>query len=110
MYKIEYVESIKEDLSLSDTQVGLLTGIAFEVCYAVFSLPLARVSDRGSPRFVLVSCALVWSAMPAAISPARNVLPVCSLNAESSRQRAWTHYRSRFFGHQCFCLFYISRI
>lgn len=58
-------ESIKEDLSLSDTQVGLLTGIAFAVCYAVFSLPLARVSDRGSPRFVLVSCALVWSAMTA---------------------------------------------
>ncbi|GGE85382.1 MFS transporter [Sphingomonas prati] len=58
-------ESIKEDLSLSDTQVGLLTGLAFALCYALFSLPLARASDRGSPRFVLVACALVWSAMTA---------------------------------------------
>jgi predicted MFS family arabinose efflux permease len=58
-------EAIKTDLSLSDTQMGLLTGIAFAVCYALLSLPLARASDRGSPRFVLVSCILVWSAMTA---------------------------------------------
>ncbi|CCV13958.1 MFS transporter [Mesorhizobium sp. STM 4661] len=58
-------EAIKTDLSLSDTQIGLVTGIAFAVCYTLLSLPLARVSDRGSPRFVLVSCALVWSAMTA---------------------------------------------
>lgn len=58
-------EAIKIDLSLSDTQIGLLTGLAFAVCYTLLSLPLARVSDRGSPRFVLVFCALVWSAMTA---------------------------------------------
>ncbi len=58
-------ESIKTDLSLSDTQIGLLTGIAFAVCYSLLSLPLARAADRGSPRFVLVACVLVWSAMTA---------------------------------------------
>lgn len=58
-------EKIKTDLSLSDTQIGLVTGIAFAVCYALLSLPLARASDRGSPRLVLVSCILVWSAMTA---------------------------------------------
>lgn len=58
-------ESIKTDLALSDTQVGLLTGLAFAVCYALLSLPLASASDRGSPRFVLVSCILLWSAMTA---------------------------------------------
>lgn len=58
-------ESIKADLDLSDTQMGLLTGLAFAVCYALLSLPLARAADRGSPRFVLVSCILVWSAMTA---------------------------------------------
>ena len=58
-------EAIKTDLSLSDTQIGLLTGIAFAVCYSLLSLPLARMSDRGSPRFVIVSCTLVWSAMTA---------------------------------------------
>ncbi|MFK4808761.1 MFS transporter [Devosia sp. ZW T5_3] len=58
-------ESIKADLGLSDTQMGLLTGLAFAVCYALLSLPLARASDRGSPRLVLVSCILLWSTMTA---------------------------------------------
>lgn len=58
-------ESIKEDLELSDTEVGLLTGIAFAVCYTLLSMPLARAADRGSPRFVLVLCVLLWSAMTA---------------------------------------------
>lgn len=58
-------ESIKRDLSLSDTQIGLLTGLAFAVCYTLLSLPLARAADRGSPRLVLVLCIVVWSAMTA---------------------------------------------
>ncbi|ABI77543.1 major facilitator family transporter [Hyphomonas neptunium ATCC 15444] len=58
-------EAIKTDLDLSDTQIGLLTGLAFAVCYTLLSLPLARLSDRGSPRFVLIGCTLVWSAMTA---------------------------------------------
>ncbi|MBW9052412.1 MFS transporter [Rhizobium mesosinicum] len=56
-------EKIKTDLSLTDTEMGLLTGLAFAVCYALLSLPLARAADRGSPRLVLVSCVLIWSAM-----------------------------------------------
>lgn len=58
-------ESIKEELFLSDTQVGLMTGLAFAVCYTLLSLPIARLADRGSPRLVLISCILVWSAMTA---------------------------------------------
>nr|WP_246697359.1 MFS transporter [Rhizobium sp. G21] len=56
-------EKIKADLSLTDTQMGLLTGLAFAVCYALLSLPLARAADRGSPRLVLAACVLIWSAM-----------------------------------------------
>ncbi|SCW43900.1 MFS transporter [Ancylobacter rudongensis] len=58
-------EAIKTELSLSDTQVGLLTGIPFAICYTLLSLPLGRAADRGSPRFVLVACILAWSAMTA---------------------------------------------
>ncbi len=56
-------EKIKEDLELTDTEMGLLTGLAFAVCYALLSLPVARAADRGSPRLVLVSCVLIWSVM-----------------------------------------------
>jgi predicted MFS family arabinose efflux permease len=56
-------ESIRTDLGLTDTQIGLITGLAFAVCYTLFSLPLARAADRGSPRLVLLACLLVWSVM-----------------------------------------------
>ncbi|SOB87378.1 Predicted arabinose efflux permease, MFS family [Sphingomonas guangdongensis] len=58
-------EAIKAELRLSDTALGLLTGVVFAACYALLSLPMARLADEGSPRVVLVGCALVWSAMTA---------------------------------------------
>lgn len=56
-------EAIKRDLGLSDTELGLVTGLAFAVCYSLMSLPLARAADRGSPKRVLMLCILFWSAM-----------------------------------------------
>ncbi|MBE9583291.1 MFS transporter [Mucilaginibacter sp. JRF] len=56
-------ESIKADLHLSDTQLGLITGIAFAVIYSLASLPLARLADRGASKQVLVWCILIWSVM-----------------------------------------------
>lgn len=58
-------ESIKSELFLSDTQIGLMIGPAFALCNALFSLPLARAADRTSPRLVLLGCLVVWSAMTA---------------------------------------------
>ncbi|WP_420139099.1 MFS transporter [Sphingomonas sp.] len=58
-------EAIKAELLLSDTQIGLITGIAFAVCYALLSLPMARLADQGSPRAVLLGCTMIWSAMTA---------------------------------------------
>jgi MFS family permease len=55
------VTPIKAELSLSDTQIGLLTGLAFSIFYAVCSLPIGRLADQGS-RKVLVSLTLIcWS-------------------------------------------------
>ena len=56
-------ESIKADLKLSDTQIGLITGVAFTFCYALAALPLARISDSGWARKVLLFCVIVWSIM-----------------------------------------------
>ncbi|RSV36173.1 MFS transporter [Sphingomonas sp. ABOLE] len=57
------IEPIKRDLVLSDVQIGLVTGLASALCYTLFSLPIARAADRGSPRLVLLGCVLFWSAM-----------------------------------------------
>lgn len=56
-------ESIKADLQLSDTQLGLITGLAFSVCYSLASLPIARMADKGWAKQILLGCVLIWSAM-----------------------------------------------
>jgi MFS family permease len=42
------LQPIKEDLHLSDTQLGFLTGIAFGLFYATLGLPIARWADSGN--------------------------------------------------------------
>jgi MFS transporter, Spinster family, sphingosine-1-phosphate transporter len=60
-------ESIAKDLSLSDTQVGLLTGLAFALFYTILGLPIARYADKPSTnRGRLIAMALAtWSLMTA---------------------------------------------
>lgn len=54
------LQPIKDDLHLSDTQLGFLTGIAFALFYATLGLPLARAADRGN-RVTLTSLAIgLW--------------------------------------------------
>lgn len=54
------LQPIKEDLQLTDTQLGLLTGIAFGLFYATFGVPVARWADRGN-RVTITSAAIgLW--------------------------------------------------
>src|ERR1700687_1573811 len=54
------LQPIKEDLQLSDTQLGFLTGIAFALFYATLGLPIARWADRGN-RVTITSLAIgLW--------------------------------------------------
>jgi MFS family permease len=56
-------QSIKEDLSLTDAQLGILGGIAFAALYAILGIPVARLAERRN-RMIIISVALViWSAM-----------------------------------------------
>ena len=57
--------SIKADLALSDTQLGLLSGTAFGLFYATLGVPIARLADRVSRKWVITVCLAVWSAMTA---------------------------------------------
>jgi MFS family permease len=58
-------ESIKADLSLSDSQLGLLTGFAFAVFYVVAGLPIARWADRSNRRNIIALSVGLWSLMTA---------------------------------------------
>ncbi len=43
-------ESIKEELHLSDTQLGMLSGFTFAIFYVTMGIPIARWADRGEPQ------------------------------------------------------------
>ena len=56
------LQDIKRDLALSDTQLGLLTGIAFAAFYATMGIPIARWADRGNRVTIISLTVAVWSA------------------------------------------------
>jgi predicted MFS family arabinose efflux permease len=59
------LEPIKREIQLSDTQLGLLGGIAFAVFYTFAGIPIARWADRGSRRTIIALGLVVWSTMTA---------------------------------------------
>ncbi|MEE4277591.1 MAG: MFS transporter [Halieaceae bacterium] len=58
-------ESIKAELALSDSQLGLLTGFAFAIFYVTAGIPIARWADRGNRRNIVALALFVWSGMTA---------------------------------------------
>lgn len=58
-------ESIKADLLLSDTQLGLLTGFAFAAFYVIMGIPIARWADNGNRRNIVSLAVGIWSFMTA---------------------------------------------
>lgn len=60
------VDPIRSDLNISDTTFSLLAGIAFSIFYTVMGLPLARLSDRGSRRLIVMVGVVFWSIMTVA--------------------------------------------
>lgn len=66
------LESIKEDLGASDTEMGFLSGFAFALFYTFAGIPIARWADRSSRRSIIALGLGVWSAMTAASGLAGN--------------------------------------
>lgn len=60
------IEPIKLDLDLSDTQMGLVGGLAFALFYSICGLPLARLADRANRVNLLSVCLAGWSLATAA--------------------------------------------
>ncbi len=66
------LQSIKVEFGASDTQLGLLTGIAFAVFYSTMGIPIAAWADRSSRRNVLALSVALWSGMTALCGAAVN--------------------------------------
>lgn len=67
-------EPIKRDLGLSDTQMGLLSGLSFALIYCTLSIPISHFADRGHRVRVLGGSLALWSVMTAACGSATGFL------------------------------------
>jgi MFS family permease len=68
------IEPIKQDLKLSDTEFGLLQGLAFSIFYAIVGIPIAGLSDRRSRPAIIAAGVLVWSVATMACGLARGYI------------------------------------
>jgi MFS family permease len=57
------VDPIRQTLGFTDTQLGLLQGMAFIVFYALFGLPIGRLVDRRNRRNIVIGGIVLWSGM-----------------------------------------------
>lgn len=65
-------QPMKQDLALTDWQLGMISGPAFALLYSAAGIPIARWADRGD-RVTILSLALsVWSLMTAACGLAQS--------------------------------------
>ncbi len=54
---------IQEDLQLTDTELGLITGVVFVLVYALMGIPIARLADVYSRKIIIGVGFTFWSAM-----------------------------------------------
>src|SRR5262247_4202913 len=59
------LQAIKLEFGATDTQLGLLGGIAFALFYSTLGIPIAAMADRTSRRNVFALAVGLWSAMTA---------------------------------------------
>ncbi|MGV3579014.1 spinster family MFS transporter [Brevundimonas sp.] len=66
------IDPIKADLSLSDTEISLLQGLAFGIFYAVMGVPLGWAADRVPRRSLIAAGIAFWCIATAMCGLARN--------------------------------------
>lgn len=68
------IEPVKLEFGISDTGIGLLSGVTFAVFYTVFGFPLGRLSDRIGRKPVIAFSCIAWSLMTMLCGMAGNFL------------------------------------
>jgi predicted MFS family arabinose efflux permease len=73
------MQNIKADLHLSDTELGVLTGIAFALFYSLMGIPLARWADSGNRVTLIAATTALWSVAVAMCGMVGNFMQLLSV-------------------------------
>jgi MFS family permease len=63
---------IKAELRLSDSQLGLMGGLAFALFYTLLGIPIARLADKVSRTGIMTAALALWSLMTAVCGLTQN--------------------------------------
>ena len=65
---------IQEEFAVSDTQMGLMRGLAFALFYSILGVPIAWLADRTNRVWIMTIALSLWSLMTAACGLATNAM------------------------------------
>lgn len=74
-------EAIKNDLRLSDAQLGMISGPAFALFYSIAGLPVARLAERANRPNMLAIAVAFWSTMTMLCGLATSFIQLALLRA-----------------------------
>ena len=67
-------ESIKEELLLTDTQLGFASGLAFSIFFLLLGLPVAHLADKYNRKKIMAIALAFWSVVTALTGRATNYI------------------------------------
>lgn len=75
------VQPIQAEISISDTQMSLLFGLAFAGVFAIAGLPLARIADTRNRKILILVGVAIWCVLTVASAFARDfsTLLICRI-------------------------------
>ncbi|HSW20593.1 MAG TPA: MFS transporter [Ramlibacter sp.] len=59
------IQPIKQEFQVSDTAMGVLSGLTFALFYSALAIPFGRYADGANRRNLVAYCCAAWSAMTA---------------------------------------------
>ena len=66
------LQPIKDEFGFSDSQMGLLTGLAFALFYATLGIPIASWADRANRAKIITYSIMIWSLFTAVCGLVQN--------------------------------------
>jgi MFS family permease len=71
--------AIQKDLGFSDTQMGIIQGLAFAVFYTLFVIPIGLAADRFNRKWLLTAGTAIWSLFTAGCGLVRSFTGLFSM-------------------------------
>jgi len=68
------LEPLKQEFSLTDAQLGFLSGLSYAAAFALAGIPFGWLADRGNRRNLLVALLAAWSALVALAGSANSFM------------------------------------